>query len=90
MELPLIMLLASMLLFTFLIAVDATSVVLTVTVSLRLCIMIQGSILTTNLPEHYYRSWRQCHRELLGRGVLSPCHVYIAADRLQTVGNIQP
>jgi hypothetical protein len=56
MELPLIMLLASLLLFTFLIAVDATSVVLTVTVSPRLCIVIQEPILTSNLAEHYHRS----------------------------------
>jgi hypothetical protein len=82
MEVPLIMLLASLLLFTFLIAIDATSVVLTVTVRPRLYSMIQQPILTTDLAEHYHRSWRQCHRELLDWSLLSTCHVYIAAYHL--------
>jgi imidazoleglycerol phosphate dehydratase HisB len=82
MEVPLIMLLASLLLFTFLIAIDATSVVLTVTVSPRLYIMMQQPMLTTDLAEYHHRSGRHFYRELLDRGLLSTCHVHIAAYHL--------
>lgn len=80
-------LLACLLGFTFLIALDATSVILTIFV--RISLFSAGTELIRCLTEHHEGPGWRCYRELLGRRSVPACDVRFATHPVMHVADIR-
>lgn len=86
MRVSLALLLLSLLFFTILIAIDATSIILLVPVSSNSFVFYVET--EANMAGYHRRSQWHCVRKFLDRRVLPTFYVHISANSVQVVGHL--